>query len=173
MNTTKKIVVALAVMMVAAAMAAPAAMGAGTGNAAYSATVHEGQDTSVSVTNAAFGDILQGAIVPIANSFTLTNNGDWDAIVDAKFLNSSSGTFGMTNATEALVIPAANFSLTAEGCAKTAMNDNGDDATICSVLDYGAANAKDVAAELVVPDTQAADTYTGTIRLTFSNTESY
>ncbi|MCK4735360.1 MAG: hypothetical protein KAT65_23105 [Methanophagales archaeon] len=174
MNTTKKIVVALAVMMVAAAMAAPAAMGADTGNAAYSATVHTGQDTSVSVTSAAFGDILRGSTHTINPSFNLTNNGDWDASVDAKFLNASGGTYGMTNATEALVIPAASFSLNVTGCAEgeTAMLNTDNDAEICSELNYGA-GAKDVAAKLVVPDNQAADTYTGTIRLTFSNTESY
>jgi len=177
MNTTKKIAVVLAVMMVAAAMAAPTAMGADTGNAAYSATVREGQDTSVSVTSAAFGDILRGSTHTISPSFNLTNNGDWDASVDAKFLNHTGAVgsgHGMTNGTEALVIPAANFSLTVTGCAegKTAMNDNGGDAEICSELNHGA-GAKDVAAELVVPDNQAADTYTGTIRLTFSNTASY
>jgi len=174
MNTTKKIAVALAVMMVAAAMAAPAAMGIevkatpapGSDDAEYTATVRQGQSTSIGAVTGSFGNILRGATAEKSPSFTLTNSGDWDASVEAKFSNSSSGTYGMTNATEALVIPGTSFSLGPDG-SEMALKATDTYTTIGTVTD-GA--TLDCDAKLIVPDGQTADAYTGTVLLRFSNT---
>ena len=167
MNTTKKITVVFAVMLVAA-MAAPAVMGADSANAGYEATVCSGQDTSISDVSGAFGAVEKGSTGnEIIGSFTLTNSGDWDADVDAKFLNHTSGdVYGMTNATEALVILGTSFYLGPSG-SEAQLKATNVDTPIGTVAKGGGTMTCD--AILDVPDTQAADTYTGTVLLTFSN----
>ena len=165
MNTTKKIVVALAVMMVAAAMAAPAAMG---DDAAYTVSVRTGQDTSIGAVTGAFGDVLQGTSKEITDSFTLTNNGDWDADVDAKFsTKNATDVYGMVNATSGIAIPGTAFSLDPDDTSAKALKDTNADTLIGTVTKDGGTMTCD--AILDVPAGQSAKAYSGTVLLTFSN----
>ena len=165
MNTTKKIAIALAVMVVTA-MAAPAVMG--DDEAAYTVTVLTGQDTSISAVTGAFGDVLRGTSKEITDSFTLTNSGDWNASVDAKFLNHTAGNvYGMTNATETGVIPGTAFSLDPDGSGAIALKATDTDTPIGNVTKDGGTMTCD--AILAVPGSQSAEAYSGTVLLTFSN----
>ena len=161
MNTTKKIVMALAVMMVAAAMAAPAAMGA-----IYTATVCTGQSTSINVVGEAFGDILTGNSEEITPSFDLTNIGDWDAKIEAKFTtgNVDKGLVSGVND-----LPASNFELKKViGGTYTALLNNGDNVEITPQLDDDSV-AYNYDAQLSVPAAQPAGVYSGTVVITWSN----
>ena len=178
MNTTKKIAIALAVMMVAAAMAVPAAMGA---NVGYSATVRTGHITAICaapVPDGAFGDVLVGRGYSIISSFALANTGDWDAVVEAAFdsqsLNLGVNEYGLIGNTDALgaavYIPGTAFELEAFGLlgAATGLTDTGVDVIVPPNLpDDGACYNYD--AHLDVPAGAAQDIYAGNVVLTFSN----
>ena len=171
MNTTKKIVMALAVMMVAVAMAAPAAIGAGSGTADYTVSVLTGQDTSIGAVTGAFGDVLRGTSKEITDSFILTNSGDWDAYVDAKFSTVEGTTYGMpSNGTSSTtVIPGTAFSLDPDDAGEIALKATNADTRIGTVPKAPAPNTMTCDAILAVPASQSAEAYSGTVLLTFSN----
>ena len=83
--------------------------GAMADTATYTVTIYEGQNTTLTINAAAFGDITRGSIGEINNSLTFVNDGDIDAVVDAMFTTSVNGTFGMNRLSN--VIPADRFSL--------------------------------------------------------------
>lgn len=164
-----KLVIAIATLMVVA-LAAPVVM-ADTVN--YTATVKSGQNTAVTTGpgGLAFGDILTGNDKTLTDSLTLTNSGDWDATVSAAFITPISGpTYGLVGVTPSNVIPASNFEL---GIATpyVSLNDNGSpkDLTSANNVPAGAGNSVNYDAKLTVPGTQAVDSYTGTVELTFGN----
>ena len=166
MNTTKKIVVALAVMMVAA-MAAPAAMGADVG---YSATVGAGQNTVLTEGTGGYGFETvssPSADNKIDDTFKLNNNGNKAAAVNAKFTTNVGATFGLTKgATD--VIGGSNFSLKAvDGGTENALNDEGTD-VLLSYQVPADGNDHSYDAWLDVPALMPDGTYNGDIRLTFS-----
>ena len=189
MNTTKKIVVALAVMMVAAAMAAPAAMG---DEATYTATVCAHQSTAICCgPDGAFGEILQGGISNIVGTFGLKNIGGWDAEVSAAFTTQAvGGDHGLVKVDDNTVaISASNFKLQQSGdesdvegapcncvasacCpggAQTNLLDNGDPVLIPGIVPRDGACCRCYDAELLVPGATAPGAYQGTVLLTFGN----
>jgi len=152
-------------MMVAVTMAAPAVIG---DEAAYTVTVLTGQDTSIGAVNGAFGDVLRGTSKEITDSFTLTNNGDWNASVDAKFSTfNATNVYGMVNATSGIAIPGTAFSLDPDDTGAIALKAINEDTGIGTVTKGGGTMTCD--AILDVPSSQSAEAYSGTILLTFSN----
>lgn len=111
MNTTKKILVALAVMMVAAAMAAPAAMGA---NPTYEATVLSGQNTVVTVLDHTFGNGKAGDTLNISDSLNLSNTGNDDATVAANITAHVGADYGLKSVWDD-IIPGDNLLLGTTG----------------------------------------------------------
>ena len=161
MNTTKKITVALAVMMVAAAMAAPAAMGVD-----YSATVLSGQNTAITASDGALGSGKAGTTLTKASSIELTNEGNDAATVSAAFTTFDGTTYGLTGGA-GNVIPGTSFSLGTTGnlvalgaTAASVPLDAANNVPADSVINYDA--------QLNIPTGQAADTYTGTVELNFA-----
>ncbi|MCK4735773.1 MAG: hypothetical protein KAT65_25185 [Methanophagales archaeon] len=179
MNTTKKILVALAVMMVAAAMVVPAAMGA---NVGYSATVRTGHITAICaapVPDGAFNDVLEGRSYDITPSFALKNTGDWDAIVEAAFdsqsLNGGAHEYGLIGTGDAIgaavYIPGTAVALEEAallGGDKTYLTDDVSDTVITDALPDDSV-CYNYNAHLDVPDPVVADIYSGNVVLTFSN----
>ncbi|NQE44593.1 hypothetical protein C5S31_01050 [ANME-1 cluster archaeon GoMg2] len=174
MNTKGKIVVALAVMMVAAAMVVPAVMG---DDVEYSATVLAVQDTVICTNpalNGTFGDVLVGQSRSINPSFALKNTGGWDAIIEAAFNTNGTGAaidiYGLVGTDATNVIPGTAVALKAVGLigAKTYLTTDGSDTVIPPNLpDDGVCYNYD--AHLDVPGSAVADTYTGNVVLSFSN----
>lgn len=175
MNTTKKIAVALAVMVVAA-MAAPAAMGV---DPIYVVSVITGQCTTTLVNDANFGNVMRGSVNTIYNSLNLTNIGDWDAGVKAKCSdNSSAGgdTYGLigTNDTvgNPVYIGGGNLALgNGANNLVSLLNDGADaiidDGTGNNTVPAGGNIAYD--AQLNVPTNQTVDSYSGLVTITFTN----
>ena len=95
--------------------------GAMADTATYTVTIYEGQNTTLTINAAAFGDITRGSIGEINNSLTFVNDGDIDATVDAMFTTSDNGTFGMVKLPD--TIPADRFSLGPDGAEIPLMND--------------------------------------------------
>ena len=169
MNTTKKIVVALAVMMVAAALAAPAAIAIDP----YTATVDPGQNTAVAVGTGgvALSSGLAGETLSITDSLKLTNEGNADCAVSAAFTTSEGSTYGLTG-TSPNVIPGTSFSLGKTGklvaldataTPKSLTPDNNVPKGTA-----GTPGTADYDAQLDIPAGQAADAYTGTVELSFA-----
>ena len=190
MNTTKKIAVVLAVLMVAAAMAAPAVMGAE--NVGYTATVCAHQSTSICCgPDGAFGDILQGGTSNIVGTFGLKNVGGWNAEVSAAFTTQAvGGDHGLVRIDDNTVaISASNFKLQQSGdksdvetascncvastcCpggAKTALGNGGVAVSIPGIVPKDGACCCCYDAELFVPGATPAGAYQGTVQLTFAN----
>ena len=172
MNTTKKIAVVLAVMMVAAAMAAPAVMGE---NPTYTVSVKSGQSTTTTVNGVGFEDVRQGTVETISDSLTLTNVGDWDAGVKAKCSNQSSGAtgtdYGLIGTTATNYIGGDNLKLGTTGNLVALTNDGSD-----AIIDDGtgankvpALNSVNYDAELTVLGSQTTDSYSGLVTITFTN----
>lgn len=148
MNTTKKIVVALAVMIVAAAMAAPAAMGV-----EYSATVTTNQNTALTASDGAFGDVVAGTSSHKDMTIQLKNIGNTPAKVTASGANFTDGgvnSFAVTN------LKINSTSVTNAGAV-----------VVTSVPADGATH--DYAGDLSIPSLQPAATYNTTVDLTFAN----
>ena len=171
MNTTKKIAVALAVMMVAAAMAAPAAMGDDIDTATYSATVQGMQNTYISTSHDVGFDIVVAGTDftenEISPSLTLTNDGNNDATVNAKFTSHTGADYGLTGPTD--VIDGTNFKLGKNGF-ETALAKTDTDTPLpaeCNVPKAG--GSVDYDAQLNVPTGQTAEAYSGDVLLTFGN----
>ena len=179
MNTTKKIAVILAVMMVAAAMAAPAVMGAESDTATYSATVQGMQNTYISAfTNVDFGSVAAGsdfADNELHPSLTLTNEGNNDATVNAKFTTQAAAggqnDYGLNGSTDILtakvLIDGTNFKLGVDGF-ETALTNTSVNTPLTG-SNVPASSSVDYDAQLRVPSNQKPDLYNGTVLLTFGN----
>jgi hypothetical protein len=168
MNTTKKILVALAVIVVAAAMAAPAVMGAE--NLGYSATVGAGQNTVLTIVNgAAFGNVASPSTNnQIDDTFKLNNNGNKAAQVKAKFTTDGAGTYGLVSGTD--VIGGSNFALQADDDGTTTkdyLNNGGTDVTLTYQVPADG-NDHTYDAWLDVPAMTPDGTYNGNVQITFS-----
>ena len=181
MNTKGKIVVALAVMMVAAAMVVPAVMG---DDPSYEVTVISPQSTTTSVSDATFGDVMVGETETITGSLTLTNTGGCDAAVKAKCENQSAhgdptqyGLIGTSDTFDTPVYIGGDNLRLGTTSNLVALTYDGIDATI----DDGTGANKvpkqvgsvpgsvDYDAELTVPGGQTPDSYSGLVTLTFTN----
>jgi hypothetical protein len=148
-----------------------------TNSIGYSATVAIGQNTYVQSSNGTFGTILVGQSKIINNSVTLNNTGDVNATVDARFNDSRNSTYGLVS--DGFVLNASNFALaeTIENLAienmavenMAVLSDSGSDVRITIAQAFGAITR--LAARLSVPQAQPAGDYSGTIILTFSNSE--
>lgn len=155
-----KVIIATTAIVVVAMLVAPIVMA---DDVSYSATVRSGQATSVTASDGAFGEILQNTAKTIANSVNLSNSGDWDANVDAKFTTNVSSIYGLVNDTN--VIGGGNFSLGPTG-SLAFLNNGGTDVQVATVTADGTENLD---AKLTVPSGQTAGIYSGTVVLTFSN----
>ena len=167
MNTTKKIAIALAVIMVTA-MAAPAVMAEN--DVPYSANVGPGQNTLLGVLGGDFGAVVSPSTGNhIDDTFKLNNTGNINATVKAKFTTNVSTTYGLVNSTN--VIGGSNFSLRADDDSiNTTLSDAGNDVTLSyEVPADGAWHNYD--AWLDVPASMPDGEYAGTVRLTFSNAQ--
>lgn len=184
MNTTKKIAVVLAVMMVAVAMAAPAAMG---DEAAYTATVTGQQNTVIAVGPTAFPAKLAGETTTISDSLTLTNSGNENASVKAKFTTDcdddddpAESDFGLDDTQGSGVatncIAASNFKMgdtIGTPATMIALKNDGTDATISSGNDAnkvpkavgGTPGEIKYDVQLDIPAGQAADDYYGSVEI--------
>jgi hypothetical protein len=182
MNMTKKILVASAVMMVVAAMAAPAAMG---DEAAYTATVTGQQNTVITVGPTAFPPKLAGETTTISDSLTLTNSGNEDASVKAKFTTDCdeggavTDDFGLDNNNAGAgseCIAASNFAMgdtIGTPATMIALKNDGTDATISNGADAnkvpkavgGTPGEIKYDVQLDIPAGQAADNYYGSVEI--------
>jgi hypothetical protein len=170
MNMNKKVAFALAMMMVAM-VAAPAI----TGQVApppvesppeYTVTVLSGCQVTIWLVNTDFGNILAGNSAELTPTFTLTNEGDWNATVEAKFVTNHSAIWGMQS--DGNMIPGTNFGLKLNGTQGYTNLANSDTDTLIPP-DVPANNTYSYDAQLTVPASQATGFYNGTIQLTFSN----
>ena len=148
MNTKGKIVVALAVMMVAAATTVPMVMGA---DVSYSATVSSQQNTVLIDSDGAFGDVSAGSNNHKGMTIQLNNTGNTPAKVTASGVDFSDGgtnSFAITN------LKINSFPVTNTGAE-----------VVLSVPDDGI--TYDYAGDLSIPTGQAGGTYNTTVTLLF------
>jgi len=177
MNTKGKIVVALAVMMVAAATTVPMVMGA----VEYTATVTESYNVVVAVGTGGtgFGPVSAGSSFTdneLVQSLILTNTGNIGATVSAAFTSNATagglndyGLVGDTDTSEAKVlIDGTNFKLGANSY-ETALTNDGSEQALGSNNNVPASGSVDYDAQLNVPTGQKADVYSGEITLTFGS----
>lgn len=145
MNTTKKIAVVLVVLMVAAA-AAPAAMGV-----SYTATVTTNQNTALTNSDGAFGNVTAGTSYNKAMTIQLKNSGNANAKVTASGGNFTAGSdyfadqlkINGTTVTEAGAVVVTSL------------------APSTTPTDY--------AGDLSIPSLQAAGSYSATVDLVFAD----
>lgn len=118
MDTKKKISIGLAMAAImVAAVFAPMALAQGPW-VHYEVEVLTPQDTFICCgPDGNFGKMFIGGTKQIIGTFGLQNIGSANALVDAKFLTSFSGVFGLVDdpATPSKVIPATNFALRPHG----------------------------------------------------------
>ena len=167
MNTTKKIAIALAVMVMAA-MVAPAVMAQN--NIGYTATIGAGQNTVLHVLEGNFGTLTSPSLNNTINdTFELKNTGNKNATVKANFTTKvgSPAIYGLTKGLD--VIGGSNFSLQADaGGNKDALYNNGSLRTLSyQVPADGAWHTYD--AWLNVPPMMPDGSYAGNVRLTFAD----
>jgi hypothetical protein len=170
MNKNKKVAFALAVMMVAT-LTVPAITGqlVFDDTPEYTVTVLTGCDVTIGIVNTDFGNILAGDSAELTPTFNLTNIGDWNATVEAKFLTNDGAVWGMQS--DANMIPGNNFGLEAVDLGETVYTNlaNSDTDTVIPPELPADASTYNYDAQLIVPAMQASGTYTGMIQLTFSN----
>lgn len=127
----------------------------------YTVTVYEGQNTTLTVNAAAFGDMTRGSTGEINNSLTFVNDGDIDAAVDAMFKTSVNGTFGMVKLSD--TIPADRFSLGPDGAEIPLLNDGSS--KYISTIPAGTTVGYD--AILGVPVDAVSGAYSGDVQITY------
>ena len=163
MNTTKKMAVALAVMIVAAAMAAPAVMGA---NPTYKATVTSGQNTVVAVLNQTFGSGNAGDTLDISDSLNLSNTGNADANVAANITAHVDAAYGLKSVWDD-IIPGDNLLLGTTGNL-TALNNEVGSVLLGTNNTVPANDFVRYDARLNIPAGQNATAYNGTVEIILS-----
>jgi hypothetical protein len=133
----------------------------------YTVTVMGSQNTALQTINTNFGTVQAGTTNTISPSFNLTNVGNQPAQIDAKFTTFNGTVYGLDSISEP--IGAANFSLKDTSTINwVALSNDGSDQTMTDQVAADAV-AHNWDAKLIVPAGQAADSYTGTIELIFSN----
>lgn len=148
----------------------PAAMGDPTGTPTdFTITISSGQNTAVTTnTSTAFSAALAGSTNEIADSFDLTNVGNVESTVNAKFTTYRTTTYGLNGSTS--VIPGTSFSMTevvADSYISLAATDTGTAITGSNVAADAVADVWKV--KLIVPSGQVAEAYSGTVELTFAD----
>ena len=161
-----KLAITIVALMVAA-LAAPAVMA---DNVNYEANVISGQNTAVTINPGGnnFGDVTPGSVDnENVDSLTLTNSGNADANVHAKFTTANAtSVYGLVSAPNA--IPGNKFKIGINE-AELALND-GDVADPGIALigsEVPANDAVNYDVILDVPAGQVSGLYTGTVQLTF------
>jgi hypothetical protein len=172
MKTGKKIAVGLAATLVVAIFAAGAVsmVGAFEVPMPFVVVVTAGPDVTVTLGTGGvdFGSLLIGHDIMLSDSLVLTNTGDADAKVEAKFIPAVEGVHGLVNVASDEVIPASNLELGTTGN-YVVLADNGDN------VDLGEPNyvpaeggTKNYNAKLTIPGGQSPDVYAGLIDITIS-----
>lgn len=135
----------------------------------YGATVLSGQNTVVTTSNGNFGSIMAGSEKVIFNSVNLSNSGDIDATVSAKFSTHNTTVYGLLNVTSDKVIGGSNFNLRRNGTSPWTSLFNTDTytGTITTVPAGGSIVAMD--ARLVTVAGGPTGTFSGTVVLLFAN----
>ena len=173
MNKQRKALVpTFIILIMVGMMLLPAAIGESVD--AYTVTVSSGRSTSITATN----DVAFGTLTPgtdnneIANSFSLTNDGNVNCTVSATFSTNVTTTYGLTNTT--YVIGGGNFSMNNTGGATPTYVDLDDLSPATSMTTDNDVVADAVAdvwgVTLDIPSGQYAAIYTGTVELTFADT---
>ena len=158
MNTKKGIAIGLAAVMISMIAACAVPM-AGAETEEYTATVTVSTiDITILQANTNFGDIARGDTGTIAQSLHIRNKGQ-TATMSAKFTTSEGSVYGMLSDNYDDVIPGTNFELE-----DVALNGGGSDEEICDITK----GTTWISADLHAPDNVYADSYTGTIELTFA-----
>jgi hypothetical protein len=168
MKTGKKITVALAAALVVAIFAAGAAVsmvgaqGEVTEDLDFTVTVSTPPlDVRIEIRETDFGDMSAGEEKEI-ESVDVTNSGDVNATMEAKFSTEDSGVYGFTGGS---VISANNFWL--DGIA---LDPTGEAEEVCSLPAPvgGLVVVQLIRAKLFVPIGQPDAVYNGTVELIFS-----
>ena len=160
---------ALMMLIIIGAMLLPGAMGSTGSPTDFTITISSGQNTAVTTnTSTAFSAALAGSTNEIADSFDLTNVGNVESTVNAKFTTFRTTTYGLNGSTS--VIPGTAFSMSevvADSYVALAATDTGTPITGSNVAADAAVDVWKV--KLIVPSGQVAEAYTGTIELTFAD----
>lgn len=165
-RTTILSVIMILVMM--GMMLLPTAMGNPVSVDAFTITINSGQSTSITATtDTTFEAALAGSTNELADSFDLTNVGNAAATVDAKFTTLRDATYGLNGST--YVIPGTAFAMTGVIANSYVALVATDTDTEITGSDVAADDVADVwKVRLIVPAGQEADSYSGTVQLTFS-----
>lgn len=135
---------------------------------AFTITIDSGQNTAITdTTSTTFSSALAGSTNEIADSFDLTNNGNAASTVDAKFTTLRDTTYGLNGST--YVIPGTAFSMSevvANSYVALLATDADEEITGSNVAADAVADVWKV--QLIVPAGQEADSYSGTVQLTFT-----
>lgn len=158
------------ILMMIGIMLLPGAMGVTTDSpSAFTITISSGQSTTVTTnTDTTFDAALPGSTNEIADSFDLTNVGNEVATVEAKFTTYRDATYGLDGS--ATIIPGTAFAMTevvANSYIALAATDTGTAITGSNVAADAVADVWKV--RLIVPAGQAAESYSGTVELTFAD----
>lgn len=152
-------------------MLIPVAMGDTTTDSPspFTITINSGQSTTVTTnTDTTFDAALAGSTNELSDSFDLTNVGNVVATVSAKFTTFRDTTYGLNGS--ANVIPGTAFSMTEVVSNTYVALAATNDGTAISGSNVAADAVADVwKVKLIVPSGQAAESYSGTVELTFSD----
>ena len=170
MDRTRTFLSVSMVLLMIGMMLLPAAMAANVDP--YTVEVSSGQSTTITATP----DVTFGTLDPgtsdntIPDSFQLTNVGNADATVNAKFttFNATSSIYGLTNASLD-AIGGANFSMELTGVGYTDLKNTDTDTLIASSNVAADAVADVWNVQLDIPAGTPAAIYTGTVQLTFAD----
>jgi hypothetical protein len=158
MNTKKGIAIGLAAVMISMIAACAVPM-VGAEAEEYTATVTVSTiDITILQANTNFGEIARGGTGTIAQSLHIQNKGQI-ATMAAKFTTSEDSVYGMLSDNYDDVIPGTNFELE-----DVALNAEETDKEICQITK----GTTWISADLLAPTDVYADSYTGTIELTFT-----
>ena len=170
MNKKRKMALsAFMILVMIGMLLVPTAMATTDEPSAFTITINSGQSTTVTTnTDTTFDAALAGSTNELADSFDLTNVGNVAATVEAKFTTYRDAVYGLNGS--ATIIPGTSFSMAETSQSYVALLATDADQAM------GAGNnvAADAAADqwkvrLIVPSGQAAESYSGTVQLTFAD----
>lgn len=128
------------------------------------------QNTAMTPLNLSFGELVSGTEDnTISGSFELTNTGNLDCLVSARFISGEAFSFGMVGASTSTILYGNEFEMmnTDGGSYQslTATSTN-TDLVNNTVISDGVADSWNV--KISIPTGQSPEIYTGTVELTFS-----
>lgn len=136
----------------------------------YGATVLSGQNTVVTTSNGNFGSIMAGSEKVIFKSVNLSNSGDIDATVSAKFSTfNTTGVYGLKNTTSDKVIDGTNFYLRKNATISWTGLFNTDTYTVSITTVPAGGSIVAMDARLVTVTGGPTGTFSGTVVLLFAN----